>query len=193
MHQRAWCESSEIGEGTRVWAFSHVQERVRVGKNCNIGEHVFVENNVTIGNHCTIKNGVALCDGVTLEDGVFVGPYVVFTNDLRPRAFRRQPRRPFVKTQLNRGSSVGANATIVCGITLGEFCMVGAGSVVLRDVAPHALVVGNPARPVARICFCGERLQHNVCPRCGTGIEAGIQFECAFDPTRHLSIAPTQK
>lgn len=161
---RAVCETSSVGEGTRIWGFTHIMEKARIGKNCKLGEQVFVEGEVAIGDGCTIKNGVALWDGVTLEDHVFVGPYAVFTNDLRPRAFLR---KPFLKTLVKRGATIGANSVVVCGVTVGEFAMVGAGSTVLEDVPAHALVVGNPARVVAKLCYCGERLRdQELCPAC---------------------------
>src|SRR4051794_33278299 len=115
VHELALCDSSCIGAGTRIWAFSHVLAGAKIGSHCNLGEHVFVENQVTIGERCTIKNGVAVWDLVTLEDGVFIGPYVVFTNDLRPRSFIRRPPTDFLPTKIKRGATVGANATLVCG------------------------------------------------------------------------------
>lgn len=168
VHERAVCESQDIGPGTRVWGMSHVLAGAKIGSGCNIGEHVFVENKVVIGNGCTIKNGVAVWDCVTLEDGVFVGPYAVFTNDLRPRAFLKRGGTHFLPTKLQRGSTIGANAVIVCGVTVGEYAMVAAGAVVNRDVPAHTLVAGNPARPIGRICFCGERLTpQDFCNPCG--------------------------
>jgi acetyltransferase-like isoleucine patch superfamily enzyme len=158
VHEKGWCESSQIGEGTRVWAFSHIMSGAKIGNHCNVGEQVFIENKVVIGNHCTIKNGVAIWDEVTLQDGVFVGPNAVFTNDLRPRAFLKRGSQFYLPTLLKEGCTLGANVTIVCGVTIGEFAMVGAGSVVTRDVAPFTLVAGNPAKEIGRICFCGERL-----------------------------------
>ncbi len=167
VHQNALCDSKEIGEGTRIWGFSQVLKGARIGKNCNICAHAFIENKVVIGNNCTIKNGVAVWDCVTLEDGVFVGPYAVFTNDLKPRAFLKRGGTHFLPTVLKRGCTLGANCTIVCGVTIGEFAMVGAGAVVTKDVAPHTLVVGSPARPVGMLCFCGERLDtNNFCRPC---------------------------
>lgn len=135
-----------------------MQKNAQVGADCNIGEHVFIEDGVVVGNGCTIKNGVAIWQQVTLEDYVFVGPYVVFTNDLRPRAFLKRGTDFYLPTRIKKGATLGANCTLVCGITIGEFAMVGAGAVVSRDVAPHALVAGNPARAIAKICFCGEKL-----------------------------------
>jgi acetyltransferase-like isoleucine patch superfamily enzyme len=148
IHDRALCESEKIGEGTRIWGFTHVLAGAVIGKDCNLCEHVFVENKVTIGDGCTIKNGVALWDLVTLENDVFVGPYVVFTNDLRPRAFLKRGSSQLLPTRVKRGATLGANATIVCGTTVGEYAMVAAGAVVLRDVPAHTLVAGNPANEI---------------------------------------------
>ncbi len=167
VHALAVCDSDAIGSGTRIWAFSHVLGGAKIGSQCNLGEHVFVENKVAIGHQCTIKNGVALWDFVTLEDGVFIGPYVVFTNDRRPRAFLRRPSSEFLPTLIKRGATIGANATLVCGITVGQYALIGAGTVVVRDVPPHALMAGNPARAVGRVCFCGANLDHqDYCAAC---------------------------
>ena len=159
VHPLAMCESDAVGEGTRVWAFAHVMDGARVGARCNLGEGVFVERGVVIGDDVTVKNGVALYEGVTLGDEVFVGPNAVFTNDLRPRSGRhkRGPEQ-FLPTRIERGASIGANATIVCGVTIGAWAMVGAGAVVTRDVPAYALVIGVPARRCGWVCACGERL-----------------------------------
>lgn len=167
VHEKGMCDSPNIGEGTRVWAFAHVLKGARVGAHCNLGEHVFVENDVVIGNGCTIKNGVSLWDRVTLEDNVFVGPHAVFTNELRPRAFIKRGPKNYLPTTLKKGCTIGANATIVCGVVIGEYAMIGAGAVVTKDVPPHTLVVGNPARFFARICYCGEPMQKDdFCRAC---------------------------
>lgn len=158
VHEKALCESSKVGKGTRIWAFAHVLPEASIGENCNIGEGVFIENRVIIGNGCTIKNGVSLWDCVTLEDDVFVGPNAVFTNDFTPRAFIKRGISLYRPTLVRRGATLGANATLICGHTIGEYAMVGAGCVVSKDVPPHALVVGNPMRVIGRVCFCGFRL-----------------------------------
>ncbi len=171
VHPHALVETDKIGEGTRVWAFAHVMKGAIVGKNCNIGDHAFVESDVVVGDGVTIKNGVAVWDGVSLGDHVFVGPNAVFTNDRNPRAEIKKSRDQFVTTQVQEGASIGANATIVCGITIGRYAFVGAGSVVIRDVPAYALVVGNPARQIGFMCECGERLAESLACTCGTRFE----------------------
>lgn len=156
VHPNALCESDEIGERTRVWAFAHVMKGARLGADCNIGDHAFVESGVVIGDRVTVKNGVAIWDGVTVEDDVFLGPNCVLTNDLMPRS--RVFHDENVTTLIRRGASVGANATIIAGNTLGEYCLVGAGAVVTKDVPAFAIVVGNPARPVGWVGVKGDRL-----------------------------------
>ncbi|MDW8014692.1 MAG: Gfo/Idh/MocA family oxidoreductase [Bacteroidia bacterium] len=164
-------EEVEIGEGTRVWHFSHILKGSRIGKNCVLGQNVVVGPYVKVGNNCKIQNNVSLYYGVELEDGVLCGPSCVFTNDKYPRAFIER-RNEFLQTRVRRGATIGANATIMCGITIGRFAMVGAGAVVLYDVPDYALVVGNPARQVGWVCECGETLQEvspdhlYYCSRC---------------------------
>jgi UDP-2-acetamido-3-amino-2,3-dideoxy-glucuronate N-acetyltransferase len=145
-HPRALVESQHIGKGTRVWAFAHVLPQAVIGQDCNVCDHVFVENDVIVGDRVTIKCGVQLWDGVRLEDDVFVGPNVTFTNDPAPRSKRHLSEYP--QTFVRKGASIGANATILPGITIGQHAMVGAGAVVTRSVPPYAVVVGNPARIV---------------------------------------------
>ena len=144
VHDKALCESRAIGEGTRIWAFAHVLPGASIGAGCNICDNVFVENDVRIGDNVTIKCGVQVWDGVTLEDDVFVGPNATFTNDISPRS--KVYPDAFLRTTVERGASIGANATILPGITIGRNAMVGAGAVVTRSVPPNAIVVGNPAR-----------------------------------------------
>ncbi|NOY10520.1 MAG: N-acetyltransferase [Archaeoglobi archaeon] len=161
IHPTAIVESESIGEGTRIWHFVHIREGARVGRNCNIGKGVYIDTEVVIGNNVKIQNFATLYRGVVIEDDVFVGPAVVFTNDLYPRAFIWSDER-VVETRVRKGASIGANSTIVCGIEIGEYAMVGAGSVVTRSVPPHALVYGNPARLRGFVCFCGRRLERVV-------------------------------
>ena len=167
IHPRAVCETMMVGSGTRIWGLTHVLKEAKIGMNCNIGEHVFIENKVQIGNGCTIKNGVAVWDQITLEDDVFVGPYVVFTNDLKPRAFLKRGPVSYLPTLVKKGATLGANSTIICGVTIGEYAMIGAGTVVTKDVPPHGLVVGNPGRIKGSVCFCGEALdEKQICTVC---------------------------
>ena len=160
-HESAYVdEPSEIGEGTKIWHFSHVQSNARIGKNCVLGQNVNVGNNVTIGNYCKIQNNVSIYEGVTLEDYVFCGPSMVFTNTLDPRCKYPQVGSKFyIKTLVKEGASLGANATIVCGVTLGKHCMIGAGSVVTRDVPDYALVVGVPGKIIGWMSEAGKRLK----------------------------------
>jgi UDP-2-acetamido-3-amino-2,3-dideoxy-glucuronate N-acetyltransferase len=159
-----------IGRGTRIWHFCHVMPGARIGERCNIGQNVFVANDVVIGNNAKIQNNVSIYSGVVIEDDVFMGPSMVFTNVVNPRSHvvRKDEYRP---TLVRRGASIGANATIVCGVTLGRYCFVGAGAVVTRDVPDYALVVGSPARVQGFMCRCGTRLSFQnttaTCAACG--------------------------
>lgn len=155
-HDTALVESDEIGAGTRIWAYAHVLKGARIGTNCNIGDHCFIESGALIGNNVTIKNGVSVWDKVTIEDGVFLGPNAALTNDMWPRS--RKPDWRIVGTLIERGATVGANATIVCGVRIGAYAMIGAGSVVTRDVPAYALCYGNPARVQGWVCSCGSKL-----------------------------------
>ena len=146
----------EIGAGTQVWINVQIREGARIGEDCVLSKDVYIDHKVTIGDRCKIQNSVSVYHGVTIEDEVFVGPNVCFTNDKVPRA--NNPDWQVTPTLVRRGASIGANATVVCGITIGEFAMVAAGAVVTRDVAPYALVMGNPARPVGRVDESGQRV-----------------------------------
>lgn len=149
-------DKAVIGSGTKVWINVQIREDVLIGDNCIISKDVYVDHGVRIGDRCKIQNSVSIYNGVTIRDDVFVGPNVSFTNDKVPRAFNADWK--ITPTRVERGASLGANSTIVCGITIGEFAMVAAGSVVTRNVEPFTLVVGNPARPVARIDEAGNRV-----------------------------------
>jgi acetyltransferase-like isoleucine patch superfamily enzyme len=149
-------EGAKIGSGTRVWAFAHIVKGAVVGENCNICDHTFIEGEVRLGDRVTVKCGVFLWDGVEVEDDVFIGPAAVFVNDLRPRS--KNVDRKYAATLLKKGCSVGANATLLPGLTIGRFAMVGAAAVVTREVPDFALVVGNPARFRRWVCRCGENL-----------------------------------
>lgn len=160
VHEKGLCESDRVGVGTRIWAHAHVMKGAVVGRDCNIGEGSFIESGAVLGDHCTVKNGVSVWDKVVCEDYVFLGPDVALTNDFLPRAaFGKNPQTEFRPTRIREGASIGANATIVCGVTVGRHAMVGAGSVVVRDIPDFALVVGNPARRIGWVGRYGERLE----------------------------------
>lgn len=163
-------EGAQIGAGTKIWHFSHVMSRAKIGERCNIGQNVLVSSDVTIGTNVKIQNNVSLYTGVVVEDDVFLGPSMVFTNVINPRS--HVSRKDEYKTTLvKKGASIGANATIVCGTTLGRYCFVGAGAVVTKDVPDYALVYGTPARIRGWVCQCGEQLDitggRAVCSKCG--------------------------
>ncbi len=189
IHPLALVETEEIGPGTRVWAFAHVMAGARIGRNCNIGDHAFVESGATIGDNATVKNNVCVWRGVTLEDDVFVGPNVAFTNDRFPRSGRMpQVRDRYASTAgwlettvVERGASIGANATILPGVRIGRYSMVAAGAVVAADVEPFALVVGAPARRAGYVCRCGKKLagdyRESSCDSCGESPESRHPLE----------------
>lgn len=157
----------KIGCGSKIWHFSHIQSCSIIGQNCSLGQNVNVGSNVKIGNGVKIQNNVSIYEGVELEDYVFCGPSCVFTNDLTPRAKYPKGRENYKKTLVKTGASIGANATIVCGTTLGKWCMIGAGAVVTKDVLNHALMLGVPAVRKGWVCECGEVLGTDlVCPKC---------------------------
>ncbi len=173
VHPKALCESDQVGAGTRVWAFAHVMRGAIVGRECNLCDHVFIEAGARLGDRVVVKNGVSIWDRVTIEDDVFVGPNVAFTNDLYPRIEFKSTPEEFLPTRVHRGASIGANATLVCGTTLGVNSFVGAGAVVTQDVAAHALVLGNPARFVAWLCACTKRLSSTLSCECGRRYQQG--------------------
>jgi UDP-2-acetamido-3-amino-2,3-dideoxy-glucuronate N-acetyltransferase len=175
-----------VGEGTRIWRQAHVRAGAQIGSSCNIGKGVFIDAHVRIGSNVKIQNHVSVFEGVTVEDGVFIGPHVCFTNDLYPRAINRDGTLKsaadwqVTPTRIAYGASLGAASVIVCGVTVGRFALVGSGAVVTRNVAPHALVLGNPAVAVGYVCYCARRLPElheegetlvGVCPACGERVE----------------------
>ncbi len=171
VHPLGLCESDQVGHGTRVWAFAHVMAGAVVGADCNICGSAFIEAGARLGDGVTVKNGVLVWDRVTVEDHVFLGPAMIFTNDLLPRADIKRSGDALVPTLVQTGATIGANATIVCGTTIGTRAFVAAGAVVTRNVPAHALVAGNPARRIGWVCDCATRLdEHLRCP-CGQAFE----------------------
>ncbi len=169
-------EPSNIGDGTKIWHFSHVLPGCEIGAGCNIGQNVVIGPRVRIGNRVKIQNNVSVYEGVELEDEVFCGPSMVFTNVFTPRSGTpRNTAGDYLKTLVKKGASIGANATIVCGNAIGEYAFVGAGSVVTKDVPPYAVVYGNPARIHGYACECGVKLEFNgseaECGDCGRAFE----------------------
>ena len=167
-------DGAKIGKGTRIWHYSHISKNAEIGENCNIGQNVFIAGNVKIGNNVKIQNNVSVYEGVILEDYVFCGPSMVFTNVRTPRCeFPRNTSNDYIQTVVKRSASIGANATIVCGTTLGKFSFVGAGAVVTKDIPDYAVVYGNPARIEGYMCACGDKIiksadENLICDRCGT-------------------------
>ncbi|GAB4336189.1 MAG: acyltransferase [Candidatus Abyssubacteria bacterium] len=171
-------EPATIGEGTKIWHFSHVMSGARVGCGCVIGQNVFIGSTAIIGNNVKVQNNVSVYDGVTIEDDVFCGPSCVFTNVIRPRSAFPRSDRAFDHTVVRKGATIGANATVLCGVTIGEHALIGAGSVVTSDVPAYALYVGNPARQRGWVCECGGRLEQSprgrnglVCLQCNSRYE----------------------
>jgi UDP-2-acetamido-3-amino-2,3-dideoxy-glucuronate N-acetyltransferase len=162
---------TSIGAGTKIWHFSHVMPGARIGARCSLGQNSFVSSGAVIGNGCKIQNNVSIYDAVVLEDDVFVGPSAVFTNVVTPRAFVKR-KQQYATTRIGRGASIGANATIVCGLAVGDYALVGAGAVVTADVPAYGLVLGVPARQAGWVCRCGRPLIETAgrwrCPECGS-------------------------
>lgn len=173
VHKDALVESDTIGAGTRVWRNAHIMPSAVVGENCNIGENCYIEGHVSLGNGVTVKNNVAIWDNISIEDDVFIGPAAVFTNDFRPRAHIKKTYRDLAATVIKKGATIGANATIVCGITIHEHAFVGAGAVVTKDVPPYTVVYGNPAAFKGFICECSS----SIAPREGQyGCLCGLRY-----------------
>ncbi|WP_019534889.1 acyltransferase [Paenibacillus ginsengihumi] len=163
---------AQVGSGTKIWHFSHIMSGADIGSHCNIGQNVFIANNVKVGNHVKVQNNVSLYEGIVLEDYVFCGPSMVFTNVKTPRsAFPRNTSKDYKTTVVKKGASIGANATIVCGVTIGEWAFVAAGAVVTKDIPAYALVAGVPARHKGWVCQCGITLHFQedkaTCQDCG--------------------------
>lgn len=158
--------NASIGDDSKIWHFCHILGGAKIGKGTSLGQNCVVMNKATIGDGCKLQNNISVYSGVTIEDEVFLGPSMVFTNILIPRAhINRQSE--YVATVVKRRASIGANATIICGVTIGKYALVGAGAVVTKDVPDHAIVVGNPATLMAWACQCGQKLEHkNKCPHC---------------------------
>lgn len=161
-------ENVEIGEGTKIWHFCHIQSGARIGKNCSLGQNVNVSNNVRVGDGCKLQNNVSLYEGLELENDVFCGPSCVFTNDLTPRAKYPKGHAAYKSTLIQEGASIGANATVICGHTVGKWAMIGAGAVVTTNVPNYALMLGVPARRKGWVCECGALLcEELICKNCG--------------------------
>lgn len=160
-------EGAEIGEGTKIWHFSHIMPKAKIGKKCAIGQNVNVGSKAVLGDRVKVQNNVSIYDNVIVEDDAFLGPSCVFTNVFNPRSFIER-KHEYRDTVVKKGASIGANATVVCGTTLGQYCFVGAGSVVTKDVPDYALVYGSPATVKGWICYCGIKLNKELaCPECG--------------------------
>jgi UDP-2-acetamido-3-amino-2,3-dideoxy-glucuronate N-acetyltransferase len=163
-------EGAEIGAGTKIWHFTHIMSGARIGGNCIIGQNVFIGSGALLGNNIKVQNNVSIYDGVILEDDVFCGPSMVFTNVFNPRSFISR-KKEFRKTLIKRGATIGANVTIVCGNTIGQYAFIGAGSVVTKDVPDYALVYGNPGKVKEWVCQCAEEIAFRsgkaVCKACG--------------------------
>lgn len=180
-HPTALVESDDVGRGTSIWAFAHVMEGAVVGRDCKIGDHAFIESGASLGDRVTVKNGCLIWYGVHIADDVFVGPNVVFTNDMRPRVRYQTTAEDWLETEIEERASLGANSTILSGIRIGRNAVVGAGSVVTKDVVDHAIVVGNPAAQTGWACDCGRTLDAGLrCHECGRSYRSS---SCGLEET----------
>ena len=185
VHESAYVDDgAEVGAGTKIWHFCHVMPGAVIGEGCSLGQNVVVMNGTRIGDNCKIQNNVSIYEGVELEADVFCGPSMVFTNVINPRSHVSR-KNEYRRTLVRRGSSIGANATILCGTTLGEYSFIGAGAVVVADVPPFALMVGVPARRIGWMCQCGERLPDAGVGRCTS---CGSEYERAGDGIRRREL-----
>lgn len=162
-------KNTKIGKDTKIWHFCHIMNGAQIGKNCSFGQNVVVGEKVKIGNGCRIQNNVTMINGLVLKKNVFVGPSAVFTNDRNPRAFIKLSKENYLPTLIKEGATIGANATLVCPLTIGKYAFIGAGSVVTKDISDFELVYGNPSKHQGWVCFCGKKLIQNQEPE---------SFEC---------------
>lgn len=185
IHESSYVDDgAQVGAGTKIWHFCHVMPGAVIGAKCNLGQNVVVMGGTRIGNNCKIQNNVSIYEGVELEDDVFCGPSMVFTNVLNPRSHVSR-KNEYRRTLVRRGATIGANATIVCGVTLGEYAFIGAGAVVSKDVEAYALMVGVPARRIGWMCQCGERLPDSGTGRCAA---CGTEYERAGSGIRPRAV-----
>ena len=177
-HERALVDpDAEIGEGTRVWAHAHIQAGAKVGENCNICNGSFIEKGAVVGHHVTIKHNVSIFEGVIIEDDVFIGSNIAFINDRYPRS-HREDEWTLETTRIKKGATLGANVTILCGLSVGEYAVIGAGSVVTKDVPSYTIVCGNPARAKGYACVCGRPLNSGLSCSCGRQYQIEEGFIC---------------
>ena len=183
VHESSYVDDGvQIGAGTKIWHFCHIQRGAVIGTNCSLGQNVNISNNVRVGNNVKVQNNVSLYEGVELEDYVFCGPSCVFTNDLTPRAKYPKGHAGYKKTVVEEGASIGANATVVCGHTIGKWALIGAGAVVTTNVPAHALMLGVPAKRKGWACECGELLPETlVCEKCGRKYK---ETKCGLEETK---------
>jgi UDP-2-acetamido-3-amino-2,3-dideoxy-glucuronate N-acetyltransferase len=190
VHPLGLCESDTVGEGTRVWAWAHVMPGAVLGTDCNVCDHAYVEGGAVLGDRVTVKNAVLVFEGVEVGDDSFLGPNVLFTNDLRPRAHVKKGPEALSPTKVGEGVTLGAGTVVVCGTTIGAHAFAAAGSVITRDVAAHSFVAGNPARHRGWVCVCGERLDDDLRCTCGRAFEPG---DAGLVSVRDRSAGPARR